>query len=171
MLIDTALTYPVALSNDGWKKAGVSPASLQLMPGASDLRGGVLPMLRLGAYDVPKVPGLQGESAVKEREDGLGITVDGLVGSGLLASFRVTLVDAGRTMWLEDIPAEALNAPSLFAGLPPIEENAELEAGDGAADPSKGAKPVKGAPAPKAPAVPAPKTPAGNAAPAKGIKP
>jgi hypothetical protein len=68
-----------------------------------------LPLLRLGAFDVPSVPGLAGNEPVKEREDGLGIELDGLVGSGLFASFRVTLVDGGRTMWLEDLPREALN--------------------------------------------------------------
>ena len=36
--------------------------------------------------------------------------LDGLVGSGLLATFRVTLADGGRTMWLEDMPAEALTS-------------------------------------------------------------
>jgi hypothetical protein len=174
LLIDTTLPYPVALSNDGWKKAGVSPASLQAVPGGGDLREGVLPLLRLGAYDVPKVPGLQGESAVKEREDGLGISLDGLIGSGLLASFRVTLVDGGRTMWLEDIPAEALNAPSLFANLPPVEENPDAEALDAAESEKPGKAAPKGkasgaaakppapsgaAPAPKAPTAPAKGTP------------
>jgi hypothetical protein len=172
LLIDTTLPYPVALSNDGWKKAGVSPASLQAVPGGGDLREGVLPLLRLGAYDVPKVPGLQGESAVKEREEGLGISLDGLIGSGLLASFRVTLVDGGRTMWLEDIPAEALNAPSLFANLPPVEENPDAEVPDAA----ESEKPGKALPKGKAPgaaakppapsgAAPAPKAPT---APPKG---
>ncbi|MFZ5895958.1 MAG: hypothetical protein ACOY0T_33185 [Myxococcota bacterium] len=160
LLVDTALTYPLALSNEGWKKAGVSPASLQAVPGAGDLREGVLPMLRLGAYDVPKVPGLGGESAVKEREEGLGIALDGLIGSGLLASFRVTLVDGGRTMWLEDIPAEALNAPSLFANLPPVEEAPDAEV----TEPENG-KPGKGAPA--KPGKPAP----GGAAPAPAPAP
>jgi hypothetical protein len=170
LLIDTALPYPVALSNDGWKKAGVSPASLQAVPGAGELREGIVPLLRLGAYDVPKVPGLQGESAVKEREEGLGISLDGLIGSGLLASFRVTLVDGGRTMWLEDIPAEALNAPSLFAGLPPIEEGADPEASEpaDANKPGKGATPGKG---PLQSKTPAPAAPAPAAAPPKGNAP
>jgi len=181
LLIDTSLPYPVALSNEGWKKAGVNPASLQAVPGASDLREGIVPLLRLGAYDVPRVPGLQGEGAVKERQEGLGIALDGLIGSGLLASFRVTLADGGRAMWLEDIPSEALNAPSLFAGLPPIEEAADPEA----PEPAEGSKPGKGAPpapgkapvqskAPAAPVqskAPAAPAPAPAPAPAKGPKP
>jgi hypothetical protein len=58
---------------------------------------------------------------VKERGEGLGVTVDGLLGSGLLATFRMTLIDGGRSMWLEDLPAEALQAP------PPIVLPAESE--------------------------------------------
>ena len=40
-------------------------------------------------------------------EQGLDIELDGLLGSGLLAAFRVTLVDRGKTMWLEDMPRES----------------------------------------------------------------
>jgi hypothetical protein len=108
-LIDTSIPFPVALDDGGWKKAGVPLSSLRLVPNQGSLRQGVLPLLRLGAFDVPSVPGLAGNEPVKEREDGLGIELDGLVGSGLFASFRVTLVDGGRTMWLEDLPREALN--------------------------------------------------------------
>jgi hypothetical protein len=109
LLVDTSITYPVALDDGGWKKAGVPLSSLRTVPNQGSLKQGVLPLLRLGAFDVPSVPGLSGNEPVKEREDGLGIELDGVVGSGLFASFRVTLVDRGRTMWLEDMPAEALN--------------------------------------------------------------
>lgn len=171
LLVDTALTYPLALDSGGWKKAGVDVATLQPVPGAADLRHGVLPMLRIGAFDVPRVPGLQGEATVKEREDGLGIEIDGLVGSGLLASFRVTLVDGGRTMWLEDLPAEALRAPPTMTASPdvldtPIEEDEAVEEEE-AAPPAKPGK--KGAPAAKPPApksTPAPAAPKPAPAPA-----
>jgi hypothetical protein len=85
------------------------------------LRAGVLPSLRLGAFDVPHVPGIQGDSILKERGAGLGVAVDGLLGSGLLATFRMTLIDGGRSMWLEDLPPEALVQP------PPIVLPAESE--------------------------------------------
>ncbi len=111
LLVDTTLTYPMALDLAGWKKAGVAPQSLAKVPNSPTLRHGVIPSLRLGAFDVPHIPGLEGEGAVKEREQGLGIELDGLVGSGLLATFRVTLIDGGRAMWLEDLPREALIAP------------------------------------------------------------
>jgi hypothetical protein len=96
-------------------------SSLKEVPNSGSLRSGVLPSLRLGAFDVPHVPGLQGDGVVKERGEGLGVTVDGLLGSGLLATFRMTLIDGGRSMWLEDLPAEALQPP------PPIVLPAESE--------------------------------------------
>lgn len=108
LLVDTTLAYPVALSQGAWQKAGVSAAALQPFPGGGDLKQGVLPLLRIGAFEVPNVPGLAGDAVVEERQQGLGVKVDGLLGSGFLASFRVTLADGGRTMWIEDLPAEVL---------------------------------------------------------------
>ena len=115
------------------------------VPNQGSLREGVLPLLRLGAFDVPSVPGLAGNEPVKEREDGLGIELDGLVGSGLFASFRVTLVDGGRTMWLEDLPREALNQkPIDWSDDTPVDDSVyeELDKEDA----TEGAKPgAKGA--------------------------
>ena len=148
-LIDTAIPFPVALDDGGWKKAGVPLSSLRAVPNQGNLRQGVLPLLRLGAFDVPSVPGLAGNEPVKEREDGLGIELDGLVGSGLFASFRVTLVDGGRTMWLEDLPREALNqAPIDWSTDEPPDDGAyeELDKEDAAAPvktPGKAGAPPK----------------------------
>jgi hypothetical protein len=129
LLIDTSLTYPVALAGAAWTKAGVPLSSLRELPNSGSLRQGVLPSLRLGSFDVPHVPGLQGDGAVKERGEGLGVTVDGLLGAGLLATFRVTLVDGGRSMWLEDLPPEALEpAPPIAAADMDVPlDDAELE--------------------------------------------
>ncbi|HVY28052.1 MAG TPA: hypothetical protein VHB79_15955 [Polyangiaceae bacterium] len=135
-LIDTSIPFPVALDDGGWKKAGVPLSSLRAVPNQGTLRQGVLPLLRLGAFDVPSVPGLAGNEPVKEREDGLGIELDGLVGSGLFASFRVTLVDGGRTMWLEDLPREALNQQPIdwTTDEPPVDDSVydELDKEDSA---------------------------------------
>ncbi|HEV8548619.1 MAG TPA: tetratricopeptide repeat protein [Polyangiaceae bacterium] len=120
-LIDTSLAYPLALAGSGWTKAGVPLSSLKEVPNSGSLKAGVVPSLRLGAFDVPHVPGLQGDGVLKERGEGLGVNIDGLLGSGLLATFRMTLIDGGRSMWLEDLPAEALEPP------PPIVLPAESE--------------------------------------------
>jgi hypothetical protein len=148
LLIDTTLTFPVALEGKAWTKAGVPSSSLRAMPNGGPIRQGVLPSLRLGAFDVPHVPGLEGDSAVKEREQGLGVDIDGLLGSGLLATFRITLFDGGRSMWLEDLPPEAL-APPPPIEMPdldiPLEEYPEE-------DEEEAPPPAKGKGAPKAPA-------------------
>jgi hypothetical protein len=112
LLVDTTMTFPLALDAAGWKKAGVKVASLKGIDGSPDLRRGVLPVLRLGAFEVPGVPAVYG-APIDDAEQSLGVRLDGMVGSGLLAAFRVTLVDGGRTMWLEDIPNEALARPKL----------------------------------------------------------
>lgn len=105
-LVNTSMTYPIALDKQGWEKAGVSLSSLSAVPNADSVKQGTLPLLRLGAFEVPGVPGVLG-GPVQEMEKGLDIELDGLLGSGLLAAFRVTLVDRGKTMWLEDMPHEA----------------------------------------------------------------
>lgn len=103
LLVDTSMSFPLALDDKGWQKAGIDPKKLDSVPNAAQLRQGVLPLLRLGAFELPKVPGVFG-APIGEIERGLDVEVDGLVGSGLLAAFRVTLVDGGRTLWLEDMP-------------------------------------------------------------------
>jgi hypothetical protein len=156
LLVDTSLAYPIALDGAAWAKAGVPSSGLRPLPNGGSLRQGVVPLLRLGAFDVPHVPGLEGDTAVKEREKGLGVDIDGLLGSGLLATFRITLFDGGRSMWLEDMPPEALQPAPPIEAAPdfdlPLEEYEEEE------EESKPA-PGKGAPKPKAPGV--------NAAPKK----
>lgn len=151
LLVDTALPYPLALEQQAWAKAGVKAADLKPVPNAGSMRGGVLPSLRLGAFDVPNVPGIAGDSAVKEREQGLDVDLDGLIGAGLLATFRITLSDGGRSMWLEDLPAEALVSQPL-PEVPdiPIEEFESGAFSEDEAEPAKGG--AKPKPAPKAPA-------------------
>jgi hypothetical protein len=159
LLVDTTLSYPMALDLGGWKKAGIAPQTLTLVPNSSSLRHGIIPSLRLGAFDVPHVPGLEGEGAVKEREQGLGVDLDGLLGSGLLATFRVTLIDGGRAMWLEDLPREALQAPPVMempddVDLPLDDEDEESDEPETPAKPGAKSKPGA-APATKGAAPPA----------------
>jgi hypothetical protein len=155
LLVDTSLHVPLALDEAAWKKAGVNPSTLKPVPNQAGLRHGVLPLLRLGAFEVPRVPGVDG-APIAEFEKELDMELDGLVGSRLLAAFRVTLVDAGRTMWLEDMPPEAVmrrnRGPELPAGVEPEPEEPET------VEPPAG-KPGK--PAKKAPAKPSAAPPAG----------
>jgi hypothetical protein len=171
LLVYTSMTFPIALDDGGWKKAGIDAGKLQSVPNVAGLRQGVLPLLRLGAFDVPQIPGVHG-APVQELEKGLGMELDGLVGSGLLAAFRVTLVDGGRTMWLEDMPPEAVmrqaGGPPGGVGAPPPDEEGEEEEEAPEEPAVPPGKPGKGAPAPKPPpkAAPTPAAPKPTAAPA-----
>ena len=106
LLVDTAMEFPIALDQGGWKKAGVDVASLRAVPQAPQLKEGTVGLLRLGAFDVPKVPGVYG-APVEGVEKLLAIDLDGVVGAGLLAQFRLTLGDGGRVAWMEDNSAIA----------------------------------------------------------------
>lgn len=139
LVVDTGMVYPLALDDGGWKKAGVALSALRPLAGATDLEQGIVPFLQLGAFELPEVPAVRGK-LVEPLEETLGVDLDGIVGAGLLAPFRVTLTAGGRTLWLEDLPA------GLAAGAP--------DAVDGAESPAEVPAPV--GPAAGAPAGPAP---------------
>ena len=180
LMVDTSIVYPMALDKGGWAKAGVAQSSLRSVPNGGGMRAGTIPLLKLGAYEIPNVVGLSGDDPVKANEQNLGIELDGLIGAGLLAEFRVTLADGGRTMWLEEMPREAF-APMPALTVPETPDDAPEDAPDEEEAPAgkgkPGAKPAAKAPAAavKAPAAaaaakPPPAAPAAKApvAPVKG---
>lgn len=103
LLIDTSMALPVSLDEEGWKKAGVDVKELKLLPDDPEkkLKEGMIPMLKIGASEITQVPGYW-TGQVKQVEEKLSFDIDGMVGNGLLAYYRVTLGDGGRLMWLED---------------------------------------------------------------------
>jgi hypothetical protein len=103
LLVDTSRPFPIALGAAGWKKAGIDPESLKLIPGDPEqkLREGVIPLLRLGAFDVPRVQGVYG-IPLTDFEKLMAIDLDGLMGAGLLYLYRCTFSDGGRLLWIED---------------------------------------------------------------------
>lgn len=103
LLVDTSRPFPLALDDGGWKKAGVSAATLKLVAGDPEqkLREGLVPLLRLGAFDIPRVLGLGGVP-VSEVEKVMGVDLDGVMGAGLLYQYRCTFGDDGRVLWIED---------------------------------------------------------------------
>lgn len=104
LLIDTSMRFPLALDQGGWKKAGLNAMDLKVIPEDPEqkLREGIVPVLRLGAYDVPKVPGVYGPNLLDLEKVLTPLNLDGVIGAGLLAHFRMTFADDGRVMWLED---------------------------------------------------------------------
>jgi hypothetical protein len=109
LLLNTSMHFPVALDEAGWKKAGQNPAEFAAVPGQADLKHGMLPMLRLGAFEIPNVPGVLGPK-VADLEQALAVDLDGFAGSGLFATFRLTFADGGRTLFIEDLPPEVIEA-------------------------------------------------------------
>jgi hypothetical protein len=157
LLLDSSMAFPLALDQDGWKKAGIPIASLKPFLPDPKMKQGLVPLLRLGAYDIPEVPALYG-TPIADIERGVEVDLDGVVGSGLLAAFRVTLTDGGRAMWLEDMPSQRENGP------PPtrsVEGPPRAPEGPPSVAPSR--PPTPSGPAAASP--PTPKPPAPKAAP------
>ncbi len=160
LFLHTTMTHPIALDEAGWKKGGVGPGDFSAVPGEASIKTAILPMLRVGAYEVPRVPGILG-APVGEMEEVLGIDLDGYAGSSFLATFRVTFADDGRTMWLEGLPPEMFGPPRVAPAPAPDRED-EVPS---ATSPAPAAAPAGAAAPPSAPpkappATPAPKPPA-----------
>ncbi|MGK3991256.1 hypothetical protein WME99_49865 [Sorangium sp. So ce136] len=158
LLIDTSMTFPIALDKEGWKKAGFDADGLKRVEQDPEqkLKQGVVPMLRLGALEIPKVPGVYG-APLQAVEKQLQLDLDGVIGAGLLAYFRITFGDGGRLMWIED---DAAMNKVLQGGAP-----APADEGQAPAAPPAGSSPAP-AGAPAAPLAPAPQAPAIQAPPA-----
>lgn len=107
LLMHTSMAFPLALDQGGWKKGGQNPENFVAVPGKSGLTHGMLPMLRLGAFEIPNVPGVFG-APIEEVEKEVGIDLDGFAGSGLFATFRLTFAEEGRTLWMEDLPPDVI---------------------------------------------------------------
>jgi hypothetical protein len=103
LFVDSSMRFPLALDERGWIKAGVSPADLKPVEGDTDhkLKQGVVPLMRIGAFDVHGVPAVLG-APIPDIEKGLRFDIDGVIGSPVLAQYRITLADGGRMMWVED---------------------------------------------------------------------
>jgi hypothetical protein len=139
-LVDTGVVFPLALADSGWQKAGVDPKGFESVSGEANLKQGILPRLTLGAFDLPRVPAVSG-LPISDLEQGGGVRLDGVIGSALVAEFRASLVDQGRTLWLEEMPVAA-------AGREPGESGGGSEpaptlepAPGGARGPAPGARP------------------------------
>ncbi|WP_437959034.1 hypothetical protein WME76_04875 [Sorangium sp. So ce119] len=164
MLIDTSMTFPIALDKEGWKKAGFEADGLKRVEQDPEqkLKQGVVPMLRLGALEIPKVPGVYG-APLQAVEKQLQLDLDGVIGAGLLAYFRITFGDGGRLMWIED--DVAMN--KVLRGSEPAPANE----GQAPAPAGETGSPAPQAPPPQAPApqtAPSPPAAAPGAAPPAG---
>ena len=147
LLVDTAALFPLSLGDAEWRRAGVDPQVLEPIPGSPNLRGGTVPQLKFGAFDLPKIPAVED---VPRPEQDLGVNMGGVMGSGLLSIFRITFGDEGRFMWIEPDPSmlEAIN------------EEAAGRRATGRPQPPPASSAQKTAPTPPPAPAPAPSSPA-----------
>jgi hypothetical protein len=112
LLVDTSSLFPVALQDSVFTQAGVDLASLHPEPGTPNLKTGTLPSFKIGAFDLPKVPAVEG-APMADVFANVDLDMGGIVGAGLLSVFRVTFGDEGRFIWIEPDPVmmQGMNAP------------------------------------------------------------
>ncbi len=149
LFIDTMRSFPIALDDKGWSKAGLSLADLKDVPGDASrkLKEGVVPLMKMGAFDLRRVPGVLG-AQIADVERGLAVDVDGILGTPVFASYRITIVDGGRMMWLEDdSEVRAMMAQAM---------NRDAEGGPGVPSPSGGPPAAQPGAPPARPAGPPP---------------
>ncbi|HEY3816573.1 MAG TPA: hypothetical protein VGL81_05355 [Polyangiaceae bacterium] len=132
LLVDSSRPFPLFLQDLAWKKAGVDVQSLAPVPDTPNVKHGMVPIFRMGGFDLAKMPAIEGGD-FSEMANGLDIDLAGVVGADLLAFFRVTFADDGRFMWIE--PDPTLLGP------------AQPPAGQGPPPPSQGPPPPSQPPA------------------------
>jgi tetratricopeptide (TPR) repeat protein len=155
LLLDSAMAFPLALDENGWKKAGTDLAKLKPVAQDAKLKQGMVPFVRLGTFDIPEVPAVFG-TPIAEVEKSLDVDLDGVVGCGLLSVFRVTLTDQGRGLWLEEPP------PAQDTAAPPEPAPKDAKPPEAPAHGPSGATPPaepKSTPSPKPPGKKAPSAP------------
>lgn len=108
LLVDTTALFPLSLGDAQWQSAGVDPHTLEPVPGSPSLKGGTVPQLKFGSFDLPKIPAVED---VPRPEQDIGVDLGGVMGADLLSIFRITLADDGRFMWVEPDPTmmQAIN--------------------------------------------------------------
>lgn len=156
-LVDSTQPYLMALEPSGWERSGVSESALKPEPSQPDVMVGVLPAVQVGGFDLPGIPALKGVDPVAKQAK-IDVDVDGVMGAGLLAAFRVTFVDDGRSVWLEPDPSlEMSNASERDqpkdldddpSGASPQPPNGEPKPGDSSPAPKLGPKPPGGSASP-----------------------
>ena len=111
LLVDSSRPFPLLLQDAAWKKAGIDVATLTSIPDEPTIKRGMVPMFRVGGFDLAKMPAIEGADLGK-LTSGIDVDLAGVVGADLLAFFRLTFADEGRFMWIEP-------DPTLLGGEPP----------------------------------------------------
>ncbi len=115
LLVDSSRPFPLLLQDSAWKKAGIDVTSLVSIPDEPSIKRGVVPVFRIGGFDLAKMPAIEGADFA-QLVSGLDIDLAGVVGCDMLAFFRMTFADDGRFMWIE--PDPTLVGPEPRSGRP-----------------------------------------------------
>jgi hypothetical protein len=118
LLVDSSRPFPLLLQDSAWKKAGIDVATLTSIPDEPTIKRGMVPMFRVGGFDLAKMPAIEGADLGK-LTSGLDIDLAGVVGADLLAFFRLTFADEGRFMWIEADPTLVGPEPPAAPAAPP----------------------------------------------------
>jgi hypothetical protein len=116
LLVDSSRPFPLFLQDAAWQKAGVDVRTLEAVPDAPGVKHGMVPMFRVGGFDLAKMPAIAGGD-FSEMANAVDVDLAGVVGADLLAFFRITFADEGRFMWLE--PDPTLLGPASQPGTAP----------------------------------------------------
>jgi hypothetical protein len=116
LLVDSSRPFPLFLQDAAWRKAGVDVRTLEAVPDAPGVKHGMVPMFRVGGFDLAKMPAIAGGD-FSEMANAVDVDLAGVVGADLLAFFRITFADEGRFMWLE--PDPTLLGPASQPGTAP----------------------------------------------------
>jgi hypothetical protein len=115
LFVDSSRPFPLLLQEAAWKKAGVDMTTLTALPDAPGVKHGMVPVFRVGGFDLAKMPAIAGAD-MGELTSVMDIDLGGVIGADLLAFFRVTFEDEGRFMWIE--PDPTLLGPQQAAAAP-----------------------------------------------------
>ena len=129
LFVDSVRSYPLLLEDAAWQRAGIDVKTLASMPDDSHLKRGVLPMFRIGGFDLARMPALEGAD-LNPLTSQLDVDLGGVIGADLLAFFRMTFADDGRFMWVEPDPTligpDEASAPMTPAAAAPAPSAAPL---------------------------------------------
>ena len=179
LLVDSSRPMLLALQDAAWQKAGVDVKTLTPLSDPPNVRSGVVPVFKLGGFDLSKMPALQGLD-LGDVASTLDVDVGGVIGAQLLSLFRVTFVDEGRFIWVEADPT--LVGPAGGARTspppPPMKPDADSPpAGSSSGSPSSPSRPPPtrpgGSPTPAGSSLhlaPPPSTPPATSSPTPGAK-
>jgi hypothetical protein len=118
LFVDSSRPFPLLLQDAAWKKAGIDVATLTSIPDEPSIKRGMVPVFRVGGFDLAKMPAIEGADLGPLKSD-TDIDLAGVVGADLLAFFRLTFGDDGRFMWIEPDPTLVGAEPQPTPSPPP----------------------------------------------------